>query len=245
MDAFATWVRLHSRALGLLTLRRCYPAKQLNLHPAGGEKSSGPAAPHDRAEGWASSPTSLFCSSGNRQSSAEGMSCSPEVPMMPGATCAHRPPHSRGEKQKPAQEGLVVRRKYYLTCIVLGKENKGPGTEPGPLASFFFFLLSILLGNCSSEDNFFFFFLVVILLCFVFFGVFGVDNARGNFLMLFLCFGTGTARRLGHVSCGRDATGTSTSTSTGASSAKSAKQGHLDCPRAGGQEGKAEVWAER
>lgn len=138
-----------------------------------------------------------------------------------------------------------MRRKYYLTCIVLGKENKGPGSEPGPLASFFF-LFSILLGNCSSEDNFFFF-LVVFLLCFVFFGGFGVDNARGNFLVLFLCFGTGTAQTPGHVSCGRAATArsTGTSTSTGPCVASSFKQGLLGCPRAGGQEGKAEVWAER
>lgn len=89
-----------------------------------------------------------------------------------------------------------------------------------------------------------FFFLVVFLLCFVFFGVFGVDNAQGNFLVLFLCFGTGTARTFGHVSCGRDATATSTGTSTSMWVASSVEQGLLNCPRAGGQEGKAEVWAE-
>lgn len=89
--------------------------------------------------------------------------------------------------------------------------------------------------------------MVVFLLCFVFFGVFGIDNARGNYLVLFLCFGTGTAQTLGCVSCGRDTTATSTgtSTSTGPWVAPSVKQGLLSCPRPGGQEGKAEVWAER
>lgn len=135
-----------------------------------------------------------------------------------------------------------MRRKYYLTCIVLGKENKGPGTEPGPLASFFFFSFLFFWAIVLVRTIFF---LVVFLLCFVFFGVFGVDNAQGNFLVLFLCFGTGTALMLGRVSCGRAATARSTGTSTGPWVASSVKQGLLDCPRAGGQEGKAEVWAER
>lgn len=209
-------------------------------------KCSRACCSHQKAEGEASSPApgqSLLCSAGNGIPMAVGMSSSPAVSMLPGAICTDRPSHSRAEKQNPAQEGLVVRRKYYLTCIVLGKENKGPGTEPGPLASFFFFSFLFFWAIVLVRTIF----LVVFLLCFVFFGVFGVDNARGNFLVLFLCFGTGTARMLGHVSCGRDTTAMSngTSTSTGPWVAPSVKQRLLDCPRAGGQEGKAKVWAER
>lgn len=142
----------------------CKAAKAASCRRLGEVRTSaqGPAAPHEKAEGEVSSPStgsSLLHGAGNRQSTAVGMSSSPEVPMLPGAICADRPPHSRGEKQKPAQEGLVVRRKYYLTCIVLGKENKGPGTEPGPLASFFFF-------------SFLFFWAIVLVRTIFFFGCF-------------------------------------------------------------------------
>lgn len=106
--------------------------------------AQGPAAPHEKAEGESSSPStgpSLLCSAGNGQSMAVGMSSSSEVPMLPGAICAYRPPHNRGEKQKLAQEGLVVRRKYYLTCIVLERKTRVLDLSQVHWLLFFFFSL--------------------------------------------------------------------------------------------------------
>lgn len=128
-DAFIAWVWLQGSGLGWLLnfpWRRCHPAKRWErsgealkslLLPR--RKPRGRWAAHAWQWGWAA-PLKCWCS------------WEPFVLI---------DPHTAGEKnRKPAQEGLVVRRKYYLTCIVLGKENKGPGTEPGPLASFFFSL---------------------------------------------------------------------------------------------------------
>lgn len=132
--------------LGVATLKRHCPAKWLKLDEANGWERWGDALkspqllkgkpgvdrhPNHKA------PTPLWCwkqpihSDGDKQR----LWCA-KTPLT-GAIRAARPPRSGREELNPAQEGLIVRRKHYLMCIVLGKENKGPGTAPGPLASFF------------------------------------------------------------------------------------------------------------
>jgi len=110
-----------------------------------GKSAEDPAAPRKKAhpQGPRSSGV-LGTGDPRRRGRAAAPKCRPAVT---GANPADRPPHSGREKQKRAQEGLVARRKYYLTCIVLGKENKGPGAGPGPLASFFFFPLFFSSGQ--------------------------------------------------------------------------------------------------
>lgn len=108
----------------------CKAAKAASCRGLGEVRTSaqGPAALHEKAEGEVSSPStgsSLLHSAGNRQSTPMGMSSSPEVPMLPGAICTDRPPHSRGEKQKPGPGVPCCEKEVLFNVHCVGKGKQG------------------------------------------------------------------------------------------------------------------------